>query len=150
MNKAIKETFHAADVDADSYSPLPLAYMGDCVYEMVIRTLLLARGNAPVNTLNKKGSSLAKAATQSKIMAAIESSLSAEEEAVYKRGRNAKSFSVAKNATVADYRQATGFEALIGWLYLKGRNDRALQLIRQGFEAVGEGGFWRKTVKEEA
>ena len=138
MDEEIKDVFSVPEVDADSYSPLTLAYMGDCVYEMTIRTLLVSRGNAPVNTLNRKASNLAKAPSQSRMISALidAEALTEEELAVYKRGRNAKSFSTAKNATVNDYRRATGYEALIGWLYLSGRNRRALEIIKLGFEAV--------------
>lgn len=138
MDEEIKDVFSLPEVNADSYSPLTLAYMGDCVYEMTIRTLLVSRGNAPVNTLNRKASNLAKAPSQSKMISALieAEALTEEELAVYKRGRNAKSFSTAKNATVNDYRRATGYEALIGWLYLSGRSRRALEIIKLGFEAV--------------
>lgn len=138
MDEEIKDVFSMPEVNADSYSPLTLAYMGDCVYEMTIRTLLVSKGNAPVNTLNRKASNLAKASTQSKIISVLieVEALTEEEFAVYKRGRNAKSFSTAKNASVNDYRRATGYEALIGWLYLSGRSRRALELIKLGFEAV--------------
>lgn len=138
MDEEIKDVFSMPEVNADSYSPLTLAYMGDCVYEMTIRTLLVSKGNAPVNTLNRKASNLAKASTQSKIISVLieAEALTEEEFAVYKRGRNAKSFSTAKNASVNDYRRATGYEALIGWLYLSGRSRRALELIKLGFEAV--------------
>ena len=138
MDEEIKDVFSLQEVNADSYSPLTLADMGDCVYEMTIRTLLVSRGNAPVNTLNRKASNLAKASSQSRMISALidAEALTEEELAVYKRGRNAKSFSTAKNATVNDYRRATGYEALIGWLYLSGRSRRALEIIKLGFEAV--------------
>ena len=138
MDKVIREVFDMKDVDADSYSPLTLAYMGDCVYELTIRTLLVNKGNAPVNKLNKKSSDLAKAPTQSKMINLLveDGFLTEEENAVYKRGRNAKSFSTAKNATVSDYRRATGFEALIGWLYIKGDSKRALEIIRHAFDKL--------------
>lgn len=137
MDELIKNVFDAKEIDADTYSPLDLAYIGDCVYELTIRTLLLHKGNAPVNTLNRKASNLAKAPTQSTMITAILDSLTEKEQAVYKRGRNAKSFTTAKNATVNDYRRATGFEALIGWLYLSGQSERALEVIKMGFEAIG-------------
>lgn len=138
MDRVIREVFEMKDVDADSYSPLTLAYMGDCVYELTIRTLLVNKGNAPVNKLNKKSSDLAKAPTQSKMINLLveDGFLTEEENAVYKRGRNAKSFSTAKNATVSDYRRATGFEALIGWLYIKGDSKRALEIIRYAFDKL--------------
>ena len=138
MDRLIREVFELKSVDADSYSPLTLAYIGDCVYELTIRTLLVNKGNAPVNKLNKKASELAKAPTQSRMMSMlVENELLTEAElAVYRRGRNAKSFSTAKNATVSDYRRATGFEALIGWLYLKGDSERALEIIKLAFDKL--------------
>ena len=131
-----RQVFELKDVDADSYSPLTLAYIGDCVYELTIRTLLVNKGNAPVNKLNKKASDLAKAPTQSKMISMLVENelLTGEELAVYKRGRNAKSFSTAKNATVSDYRRATGFEALMGYLYLKEDFSRILELVHAGLE----------------
>ncbi len=136
MEKAIKETFEVPDINADQYSPLTLAYMGDCAYEIVIRTLLVHKANMQVDRLNKKASNLAKAVTQAQMITAILDRLSEAETAVYKRGRNAKSYTSAKNASINDYRKATGFEALIGWLYLKGEYSRMTEIIRMGFEAV--------------
>ena len=137
MRTAIKDTFQTQEINPDQYSPLALAYMGDCAYEIVIRTLLVHKGNAPVDKLNRKASRLAKAETQSQIITAIQEQLTEEELTMYKRGRNAKSYSSAKNASINDYRRATGFEALIGWLYLKGDFERMTQIIRMGFEAIG-------------
>lgn len=137
MDKAIKETFQMPDINADQYSPLTLAYMGDCAYEIVIRTLLVHKGNTHVDRLNKRASNLAKAATQSQMIGSIMERLTEEEVTIYKRGRNAKSYTSAKNASINDYRRATGFEALIGWLYLKGEYDRMAEIIRMGFEGIG-------------
>ena len=137
MEKAIKNTFHTPDINADQYSPLTLAYMGDCAYEIVIRTLLVHKGNTHVDRLNKRASNLAKAGTQSQIIGVIQDSLTEEELTIYKRGRNAKSYTSAKNASINDYRRATGFEALIGWLYLKGEFERMTELIKLGFEGIG-------------
>lgn len=136
MERALKETFGLSEVVAENYSPLTLAYIGDCAYELVIRTLLLNKGNAPVDRLNKKASNLAKAGTQAEMISSIFEQLSEEEQAVYKRGRNAKSYTSAKNASISEYRRATGFEALIGWLYLKGDHERMTEIIRMGFEAI--------------
>ena len=113
-----------------SFSPLTLAYIGDAVYEIVIRTIIVEKGNAPVNKLHHKASSLVKAVAQKEAMEKILPLLTEEEEAVYKRGRNAKSYTSAKNASVIDYRIATGFEALMGFLYLMGRNERMLELVK--------------------
>lgn len=138
MHKELMETFVQKEVSASDYSPLTLAYLGDCVYELVIRSKLVYTANAPVDVLNRKASNLAKAPTQAKMIDAIMDSLSDEEQAVYRRGRNAHSATKAKNASVTDYRKATGWEALIGYLYIQERFDRIMELIRMGFEAVGE------------
>lgn len=131
----LKELFHLEDQDLRSYSPLTLAYTGDGVYELIIRTILVKKGNCPVNRLHKKASSLVKAGAQSAIMEVIEEELTPEELSVYRRGRNAHSPTMAKHATMADYRRATGFEALMGYLYLKEDYTRMLTLVRMG---IGE------------
>ena len=131
----LKELFHLEDQDLRSYSPLTLAYIGDGVYELIIRTILVKKGNCPVNRLHKKASSLVKAGAQSAIMEVIEEELTPEELSVYRRGRNAHSPTMAKHATMADYRRATGFEALMGYLYLKEDYSRMLTLVRMG---IGE------------
>lgn len=128
----IRQVLDVKQVDVMSYSPLTLAYIGDDAYDLVIRTYLLGKGNMPVNKLNRMADGLVKAKAQSDMMAVIEPMLDEEEHAVYKRGRNAKSYTKAKNATVADYRRATGFEALMGYLYLQGRYVRVVELIRAG------------------
>lgn len=133
--KELKELFELKNQDIRSYSPLTLAYIGDGVYELIIRTILVKKGNCPVNRLHKKASSLVKAAAQSDIMEVIEEKLTPEELSVYRRGRNAHSPTMAKNATMADYRRATGFEALMGYLYLKEDYSRMVTLIRMG---IGE------------
>ena len=130
-----KELFHLENRDIRSYSPLTLAYLGDGVYELVIRTVLVKKGNCPVNQLHKKASSLVKASAQSGMMQILEPMLTEEEHSVYKRGRNAHSATMAKHATMADYRRATGFEALIGYLYLKEDYARIVELVRAG---IGE------------
>ena len=132
----LKELFHLEDQDLRSYSPLTLAYIGDGVYELIIRTILVKKGNCPVNRLHKKASSLVKAGAQSAIMEVIEEELTPEELSVYRRGRNAHSPTMAKHATMADYRRATGFEALMGYLYLKEDNTRMLTLVRMGIGEV--------------
>ena len=131
----LKELFHLEDQDLRSYSPLTLAYIGDGVYELIIRTILVKKGNCPVNRLHKKASNLVKAGAQSAIMEVIEEELTPEELSVYRRGRNAHSPTMAKHATMADYRRATGFEALMGYLYLKEDYTRILTLVRMG---IGE------------
>ena len=124
--------------DAGIYSPLALAYLGDAVYELIIRTLVMNRGNMQVNKLNKRSSGLVKAKTQADIIRLLEEELTQEERAVFRRGRNAKSMTMAKNASVIDYRMATGLEALTGYLYLTEQFDRLLELLRHGLEKIGE------------
>lgn len=131
----LKELFQLEDRDLRTYSPLTLAYIGDSVYEVVIRTVLVKKGNCPVNQLHRQASSLVRASSQSDIMDILEPVLTEEEHSVYKRGRNAHSPTMAKNASMSDYRRATGFEALIGYLYLKEDYARMLELIRMG---IGE------------
>ena len=131
----LNQVFHLEDKDLRTYSPLTLAYIGDGVYELVIRTILVKKGNCPVNQLHRKASSLVKAGTQSSMMEVIEPMLSEEEHSFYRRGRNAHSPTMAKHATMADYRRATGFEALMGYLYLKDDFSRIIELVRAG---IGE------------
>ncbi len=132
----MKEMLDLKEADAKMYSPLNLAYIGDCVYDLIIRSKVLNEGNVQVNKIHKKVSSLVKAETQSNIVKNIEPLLDEEELAVYKRGRNAKSFTSAKNASINDYRRATGFEALIGYLFLVGNYKRLLELIKAGLEGI--------------
>lgn len=133
----IKAAFAVQEPDIRSYSPLTLAYIGDAVYDLIIRTVVVGRANRAAAALHKKTSSFVKAKTQSDVIEAMMPHLTKEELDVYKRGRNAKSHTMAKNASVSDYRRATGFEALIGYLYLTGDLDRILQLITEGFSELG-------------
>ena len=125
------------EIDPKTYSPLGLAYIGDAVYEIAVRTLVISEGNMSVNKYHKKSSSLVKASTQARVYDNIKERLTDEETAVYKRGRNAKSATATKNASIVEYRMATGIEALIGYLYLSGRMARAVELIKIGLD-VGE------------
>lgn len=132
--KGLRQSFGVPDADIRTYSPLTLAYIGDAVYELVIRTMVVEKGNAPVNKLHKRSASLVKASTQASMSKHIEAILSEDELHVMKRGRNAKSYTSAKNASVIDYRHATGFEALIGYLYLNDETERMLTIIKYGLE----------------
>lgn len=134
INAYILEKFQIEQQDIRTYSPLTLAYIGDGVYDLVIRSMVVGKGNTRANLLHKKTSSLVKAKAQSDMIEAIQEELTEEEEAVYKRGRNAHSATMAKNATMGDYRRATGFEALVGYLYLKNDFDRLLELVEVGLK----------------
>ena len=124
--------------ESREYSPLALAYLGDAAYELAIRGMVMNRGNVQVNKMHKKTASLVKAQAQAAFYRLIEESLTEEEKAVYRRGRNAKPASVAKNATVHDYRMATGFEARIGYLYLTEQFARMSELLGEGLRKMGE------------
>lgn len=137
MLSAIKQKFACGDVDIRTYSPLTLAYIGDAIYDLIIRTVVVERANKPPNSLHKTVIKYVNARTQAQMIEALEEELTSEEEAVYHRGRNAKSYTAAKNATIAEYRKATGLEALFGYLYLQGRTDRLLLLIQTAFDKMG-------------
>ena len=137
--KLIKRDFGLGEVDLRTLSPLTLAFVGDCVYDLILRTVIVERHNASPNQLHREKSRLAKAPAQAEMAEALQEHLTQEEIAVYRRGRNAKSHTTAKNASVLDYRKATGLEALYGWLYLSGQEERLLQLIRISLGVLG----WR-------
>lgn len=133
----IKDVFACGEQDVRALSPLTLAYIGDAAYELVIRSVVVERANRSANDLHKKSVKYVKAEAQAKMIEALLEHLTEEELAVYKRGRNAKSYTTAKNASMSDYRKATGFEALMGFLYLNGQNARMLELIKQGIGLAG-------------
>lgn len=118
------------------HSPLVLAYIGDAVYEVYIRSLLVSRGSFPVHQLHRAATGYVKAEAQSKAVQALAPELSEEELRIYKRGRNAKPGTVAKHAEVKDYHQATGFEALIGYLYLQKNNKRLEELLQKAVDIL--------------
>lgn len=119
-------------IDPRGLSPLTLAYVGDAIFEVFARLTVLTEGNAPVNRLNKKARGIVNAKAQAEMYFRIAEILTAEEAAVFRRGRNAKSNTMPKNADLMDYRHATGLEALIGYLYLKGERARAIALFSLG------------------
>lgn len=136
--ECFKEALKLREIEAREYSPLALAYLGDAVYELAIRTLVMNRGNVQVNKMHKKTASLVKANAQAEFYKVLEEELTEEEKSVYRRGRNAKSATMAKNATMKDYRMATGFEALMGYLFLTGQEERMASLLGHGLQKLGE------------
>jgi len=116
--------------DLNSISPLVLAYLGDAVYELYIRTLLVSQGNAPVHKLHKRSISYVKAKAQSDIVHLLLEKLTLEEQDIVRRGRNAKSGTIPKNADVTEYKYATGFETLLGYIYVKKDYARLLELLK--------------------
>ena len=134
----MNETLGLRAVDIRSYSPLALAYIGDGVFDLIIRSFVINKGNVQVNKMHRHTSNIVKAQTQAQMVQALEPLLNTEEEGYYKRGRNAKSHTTAKNASVGDYRKATGFEALVGYLYLTGQNERLMELMKTALTEIGE------------
>ena len=141
----MREELGMQEVNIESYSPLTLAYIGDCVYDLIIKTMVISEGNKQVKKLHQETSKVVQASAQSEMMRVIQEVLTEEEHAVYRRGRNAKSVSPAKNQSLTDYRRATGFEALMGWLYLQNDCKRMIDLIKIGLEHLEE-----KTEGEQA
>lgn len=121
---------------ARGYSPLALAFIGDAVYEEFIRTKILLRANMSANKLHKEAVKYVKASAQSDAMKVLLPLLTEEEEDVFKRGRNAHSATVPKNADVIEYRTATGFESLIGYLYLTAQQERLNDLMQEAFLSI--------------
>ena len=135
----IHASFPVKEVDLRQYAPLKLAYLGDAVFEILMRTLVIERVGGPVKNLHKETSRFVNAGAQSMLV-----HLTEDEMAAYRHGRNAKTSSVAKHADIHDYRNATGLEALFGYLYLKGESGRAVKLLqiamdKTGMEVVGNG-----------
>lgn len=134
--KRIKKNFDIKEVDIRAYSPLTLAYIGDAIFELVIRTVVVERGNRPASRLHRKTISLVQAKTQADMAEALQSDFTEEELILYKRGRNAKPYTSAKNASLSDYRKATGLEAVMGYLYLTEQEERMLELIDLGLNRI--------------
>ncbi len=132
----LKQEFSCKEVDIRGISPLNLAFVGDGIFDLMIRSLLVERANRPAHELHQKKSQIVRAAAQARMGEVLEGVLTEEELAVYRRGRNAKSTTSAKNASIADYRKATGLEALMGYLYLTGQERRMIELLKQGLEEL--------------
>ncbi|MCL2255106.1 MAG: ribonuclease III [Lachnospiraceae bacterium] len=128
----IKSEFDLPSVDIRTYSPLALAYIGDSVFDIIIRTIIVGQGNSSSHDLHIQVAKYVNAGTQASMIEALLPLLSEEELSIYKRGRNAKTATTAKNATIQDYRKATGFEALVGYLYLNSQMARILELMKMG------------------
>ena len=132
MDNYFQMNFEKAQVDA--ISNLGLAHMGDCVFEILCRSYLCARGGKTVDRLHKETIQLVKATSQAKLMEKMLPLLSEEELAYYRRGKNSHVHAVPKSATPAEYAKATGLEALFGALYLMGRTERLNELFKAVME----------------
>lgn len=122
--------------DAKSYSPLVLAFIGDGVQNLYVRSRLVSEKKDKVHYLHKRASDFLRASGQRLAIDSIMEHLTEGEQTIYKRGRNAKSQTVPKNADVTDYRHATGFEALLGYLYIKGEEERLNLILDMAFDIV--------------
>ena len=116
-----------------------LAFIGDAVFELLSRSYVLKNGSKQPDRLHKHNTAIVNAAAQSEMLGAIEDKLSEEELNIYKRGRNASTATSARHQTIGDYRRATGLEALFGYLYLTGQEERAQELFDSGIAAVNDG-----------
>ncbi len=124
--------------NAREYSPLALAYIGDAVYEVMIRTLVIGIGNAGVNRYHQATKEFVQAKGQAQFYNHIKEILTEKEYDIFKRGRNAKSSSSAKNTDILTYRHATGVEALIGYLYIDQDIERILEIMTYGLKKIEE------------
>ena len=138
FDEYLKDLFELKEVDINAYSPLVLAYIGDSIYDLIMKTLVVNQGNKPVQKLHKETSTYVQAKAQSKMLRVLQEELTEEEHSIYKRGRNSKSVSPAKNQSVTDYRRATGFEAVMGYLYLKKDYARMMELVKMGLKSLEE------------
>ena len=137
LNSVILSALSVKGADLRTYSPLALAFIGDGVYELIVRTGIVGKGNMSPQKLNAQASHLSKAAAQSAIITSILDELTEDEAEIFRRGKNSKPHTMAKNATKGDYLSATGLEALFGYLYLKGDFDRILELFNRGLKKSG-------------
>jgi ribonuclease-3 family protein len=134
----IKEQFDIKDTDINTYNPLTLAFIGDSVYENIVRTIVVSKGNKSVNALAKDKNKLVNAKTQSRIAELLTDYYTEEEADIYRRGKNAKTANHSKSAAYSEYHRATGLEAVFGYLYLTGNLDRCLELFKTALEKLDD------------
>lgn len=137
FTESLDETFRLSDKNWSMYSPLTLAYIGDAVYELIIRSIFVKQGNCQAQKLHQKVTACVSAKAQSKMMEALQQELSEEEAAIYRRGRNSKPYTKAKNASLKEYLEATGFESVMGYLYLQKDFARMNELAAKGLKVLG-------------
>lgn len=132
--ETVNEAFSLKNVNPNEYSPLTLAFIGDSIFDVVIKSIMVEKANCQVNKLQTKTSKIVRATSQAIIVDCLKDELSEEEANILRRGRNAKPYTKAKNASYGEYCKATGLEALVGYLYLKGETERLVSLIKTGLE----------------
>ena len=139
LNDLILEQFPTEKkTEPGQYSPLALAFLGDAVFSLIIRTVVLSQGSRQAEKLHNETNRIVRASMQAKLVGAMQPFLTEEEAAIYRRGRNANPHHKAHSATEEDYRKATALETLCGYLFLKGETARFLQLLRQAEDALEE------------
>jgi ribonuclease-3 family protein len=136
LNEYLNDKFGIEAKDIRSYSPLTLAYIVDAIFDVIIRSILVSRGNTQVNNLHKRACAIVKAQTQADFADVLMDTFTEDEMNIYRRGRNSKPHTKAKNASTMEYLEATGFEAVIGYLYLTGNMDRICELINKGADML--------------
>lgn len=141
MCESLLETLEVSKLETGELrmlNPLALAYIGDGVHEMMVRTYVISKYKGTINKLNQRVVKMIKATAQAHVLREMQSFLTEEELGVAKRGRNQKSLTVPKNTSVAEYRQATGFEALLGWLFLNGEQERLVTIVAEAIRITEE------------
>ena len=128
-----------AECDPKSMNPLALAFVGDGVFELLVREKLCCESRLPVSALHRQAVEQVCARRQAEDGRRLQSLLTEEEQEVYRRGRNARVHHVPKNAAVADYQAATALEALFGYLYLQGKGERVRELFAALLEENPQG-----------
>ncbi len=134
LNSLICRYFSLDKKDIRTYSPLTLAYIGDSIFDLIIRSVTVDNGNTNVNNLHRQSVNYVNARAQSKMIVSIMDILTEEEKSIFRRGKNTKFNTSAKNASISEYRNATGFEAVLGYLYLKDDIERILFLVKRAME----------------
>lgn len=137
--RLLTDHFPLSEVELRSYSALALAYVGDSIYELLIRTRIVSEGNDRPVRYHEKAVRYVNASAQTRLAQRIMPLFTEQERTIFRRGRNAKPISPPKNQSLHDYRMATGFEAVLGYLYLSGGMERIAQLLSAGLGKEGEG-----------
>ena len=132
MEEKVREIFGITAPDLRQVPVLTLAYVGDSVYDLVLRTVFAETTTLHGKPLHDRVQTYVTARSQAKIADGLKTELTEEELAIYRRGRNARPETVSKHASLTEYHKATGLEVLMGWLYLNGQTERAAELIRKG------------------
>ena len=141
MLESIEKHFDLTKKSPEQIGPLKLAFLGDAVYELIIRSILMDERDRSVKKMNRSADRLVNATTQAQIASVILPHLTEDEKAIFHRGRNAKNSSASKHSNIHDYRVATGLESLFGYWYLAGQTERAVTLLKSAIEELKPGGL---------